>query len=300
MYWGSVRFFKHVILGAVAILLVVSIGSAFYFGFSCHRLAGQVALLSRDEVEKGGMFTVYAAEDSDNAGSNALLSYQKNFLELYVENNFSYVKPKNKTVYLTFDDGPSSLTPKVLDILKQYGVKATFFIVYKDSDQAKSYYKRMVDEGHTLAVHSTTHIYKQIYASVDAFLNDFEGTSNLLEDVTGTKPQLFRFPGGSINAYNRGIYMQLIAEMMRRGYTYYDWNVGSNDTAMRVSAEQIEKNVVDGVRQNYESNVLMHDAASNTNTLAALPGIIETLQSEGYSFAALDQSVRPVTFGYVD
>ena len=304
MYWGSVRFFKHLILLTVAAMILAPTGLAVYYGRAYHNLKEYTAhswLPDKAELWSGSL--VYASNGlwpSQPAKSANPLPYQKKYPNLYIENDFTYETPGSKTVYLTFDDGPTELTPKVLDTLKEYDIKATFFIVYRDSDTAKALYKRMIAEGHTLAVHSTTHKYKEIYQSVDTFMDDFATTANMLEDVTGVKPEIFRFPGGSINSYNRSVYIPIIAEMTRRGYTYYDWNVGSGDTSKQKSAADIYNNVVNGVASHQESIVLMHDLASHESTLAALSQIIKTLRDSGYTFAPLTKTVRPVSFSYPD
>ena len=313
MYFGSVRFFKHLILTVLAAMIILPLLSAIYFGINCHRLQAEVnaltqnadnrqapSLLSQNESARGGLIMSYAAEASDikAAQSDPSFSYQHAYPELYIENDFIHQAPEQKTVYLTFDDGPSALTGKVLDILKENDIKATFFIVYKDSPEAQALYKRMIKEGHTVGVHSTTHEYKDVYQSVDSYLKDFAQTATMLADVTGVKPEIFRFPGGSINVYNSSFYMETIAEMTRRGYTYYDWNVSSGDTSSKKSSATIYQNVVSGVREHQESIVLLHDLASHHSTLDALPKIITTLKSEGFVFASLNKDVRPITFSY--
>lgn len=234
-----------------------------------------------------------------SADPNESLSYQKSYPDLYVENDFNFVKSKDNVVYLTFDDGPNvNVTPRVLDVLKQYDVKATFFVIYKEGEAEEALYKRIVDEGHTIAVHTSSHSYNAIYSSVDAYLADFEKISSKIESVTGVKPEIFRFPGGSINSYNVGLYQELIAEMLRRGYVYYDWHVSSGDASgPSVSADKIKNNVLNTTNDK-EAIVLMHDGPGHGATADALPGIIEGLKSKGYRFAALDNSVTPSCFGY--
>ena len=169
-----------------------------------------------------------------NVDADGTLPYQKEYENLYIDNGFSFAVPdKNEKVwYLTFDDGPNTeVTPKVLDTLKEYGAKATFFVIYRDGEEEKALYKRIVEESHTLGIHSTTHNYTQIYASVESYLENFSKISNHLEEITGLKPEIFRFPGGSVNSYNKSVYQQIIAEMARRGYVYYDWNYSSGDAS---------------------------------------------------------------------
>lgn len=131
----------------------------------------------------------------------------------------------DNAVYLTFDDGPSARTDEILEILDKYGVKATFFVVGANEEGDLERMQKIVAAGHTLAIHSYSHDYKKIYASVEAYLEDFNQMFCQIYEATGVKPQIFRFPGGSVNSYNVGIHQQLIAEMTRRGFVYFDWNV---------------------------------------------------------------------------
>ena len=135
----------------------------------------------------------------------------------------------DNAVYLTFDDGPSARTDEILEILDKYGVKATFFVVGANEEGDLERMQKIVAAGHTLAIHSYSHDYKKIYASVEAYLEDFNQMFCQIYEATGVKPQIFRFPGGSVNSYNVGIHQQLIAEMTRRGFVYFDWNVANGD-----------------------------------------------------------------------
>lgn len=236
-----------------------------------------------------------------NLDTNETLEYQSKYSDLYVENDFEWEDLSDEKIcYLTFDDGPDSdNTARILDVLKEYNVKATFFVIYKDYKTERELYKRIVDEGHTIGVHTASHNYNKIYGSVDAYLSDFERISEQIEKSTGVKPEIFRFPGGSINAYNAGIYREIIAEMVRRGYTYYDWNASSGDAAASyVSKADIVDNVLNKNKKLSKKIVLMHDGKGHSTTADALPEIIEGLQKQGYKLEALTKEVEPVCFGY--
>lgn len=236
-----------------------------------------------------------------NLDPNETLEYQSKYSTLYVDNDFKWEdRSDEKICYLTFDDGPDSdNTANILDILKEYDVKATFFVIYKDYKEDRELYKRIVDEGHTIGVHTASHNYTKIYSSVDAYLSDFERISQQIEQTTGVKPEIFRFPGGSVNAYNSGTYREIIAEMIRRGYTYYDWNSSSGDAASSyVSKNDIVDNVLNTGKKLSKKIVLMHDGKGHGTTVDALPEIIEGLQEQGYKLEALTKEVEPVCFGY--
>lgn len=223
------------------------------------------------------------------------------FPNLYV-NKPEYIphEPGDKVVYLTFDDGPSNLTIPVLDVLDRYGIKATFFVVGKTSEEDKEALRQTVNRGHTLAIHSYTHQYEEIYASPEAFLKDFSRMRDLIYDTTGVEPTIYRYAGGSVNSYNKKTARAITDEMNRRGYTYYDWNVDSGDAQHGSTAESIYQNVISQTTKYDKAIVLMHNSSVKKDTLDQLPRIIETLQSKGYRFAALDPTVQPINFRLPD
>ena len=218
--------------------------------------------------------------------------------DLYVEKpEYTPHKPGDKVVYLTFDDGPSDYTLPLLDVLDQYGVKATFFDVGIRTDVAEKAMKETVKRGHVLAVHSYTHDFRSIYQSPNAFLEDFKKERDYIRSVTGVEPTIFRFAGGSINGFNKGTAKSIIKEMERRGYTYYDWNVDSQDaTGNNIPTQRIYNNVIQGVKGKDKAIVLMHNTNLKRTTLEILPSIIEELQRMGYRFDVLDNTVEPVQF----
>ena len=199
---------------------------------------------------------------------------------------------------LTFDDGPSANTDRVLEILDRYGVKATFFVVGKTGAADQERMKRIVAAGHTIGMHSWSHDYKRVYASVEAFLDEFNRLYQWIHEVTGVYPSVYRFPGGSINGYNRGVYQEIIAEMTRRGFVYFDWNASAQDaTVSPRPAWDIPADCLKGVDKDL-AVVLCHDSAARGTTVDALPAVIEGYQAAGYTFSALHPGVRPITFGY--
>ncbi|MBQ7816050.1 MAG: polysaccharide deacetylase, partial [Oscillospiraceae bacterium] len=197
------------------------------------------------------------------------------------------------------DDGPSANTETVLDILKSNNIKTTFFVVNNDIEAQQYLYKRIVDEGHTLGIHTYSHQYRDIYSSVDAYLADFNKMYEKVYELTGTKPTVFRFPGGSINTYNQNFYTELIAEMLRRGFTYYDWNVSSGDAGVTFNSPAIQNAVLSGIGSKNKSIVLMHDSSTKQATVGALQGIIDALK-DTHEFRAIDNTVEPSVFTYKD
>ncbi|MBE6033328.1 MAG: polysaccharide deacetylase [Clostridiales bacterium] len=302
MYFGSVRFYKHVILITMALIVISSVTSCAFMAISNYHMKkllrenGLAASAHTPSINSDDT----AATDIRKQYNSASFDYQKLYPLLNIDNDFIYDEDLPKSVYLTFDDGPSSLTSQILDILKEHNVQATFFINYSDSMESQALYRRMLEEGHTIGVHSTCHQYATIYQSTAAFLDDFAQTAFMLEQVTGVKPEILRFPGGSINSYSKAVYQQTIGEMLRRGYTYYDWNVSADDATSTVTRDQIYNNVVNGVQKYNKSIVLMHDSSNKYDTLSALPDIIEKLKSQDYRFYPITKDVKPVAFDYVD
>lgn len=209
-----------------------------------------------------------------------------------VSNNILPSIVSDKTIYLTFDDGPSSLTSGILDILERENIPATFFIIGTHLDEYRDVIIRSYLDGNTIALHSNTHDYKYIYTSEDNYYNDLRTLNNRLFSITGHRSRILRFPGGSSNTvskkYNNGIMTRLTDKMNDNDYYYFDWNVDSTDASGQVSADKIYKSVTDNLR--YSKNiVLMHDSAVKKTTLEALDAIIKFGKQHGYTFARIDK-----------
>lgn len=207
---------------------------------------------------------------------------------LAVEDNLRTAdEPMN--VYLTFDDGPSENTPEILEILKKHNVKATFFVTGKEGDEAEEWYRQIVADGHTLGMHSYSHKYSVLYDSLDSFKDDFTKLSQKLEDITGEKCWVYRFPGGSSNQVSNTDMNEFIDYLGEQGMTYYDWNVVCGDATSQIyTADELVQNVMTDVVKYKNSVVLMHDAAEKDSTVEALEIILEKLED-------MDAQVLPIT-----
>ena len=194
-------------------------------------------------------------------------------------------------VYLTFDDGPSIYTDDILDILDEYGVKATFFVVGRENTASYARYLRIVEEGHTLGMHSYSHVYSDIYASPEAFAEDTQRIRSLLEDVTGQTPVFYRFPGGSSNDVSATDVRELAEYLESQGIIYFDWNVSSGDAGrVPLTSDQIVQNALSGIQTRDTTVILLHDTAAKRSTVYALPRILEALQ-------AMDNvEILPITY----
>lgn len=196
-----------------------------------------------------------------------------------------------KKVYLTFDDGPSVNTEKILNILDSYGVKGNFFVVGTNSENLKKMYKRIVDEGHVLGMHSYSHKYSEVYRSKDAFVEDLDKISELIYEETGMRPTIYRFPGGSSNNVSRVPMSELIEILNERGITYYDWNVLSGDATNPILPTQdIIDNSLKNIGYYEEAMILFHDLSNKTTTVEALPQIIEALLERGITIAPINDT----------
>lgn len=185
-----------------------------------------------------------------------------------------------RKVYLTFDDGPSGNTNRILDILADYDVKATFFVVGKEEEEYQALYKRIVEEGHTLAMHSYSHRYNEIYQSVESFSSDLSRLQEFLYDTTGVWCRYCRFPGGSSNKVSRVDMHDLINYLDEQDMSYFDWNISSGDAGSSyISSQEIIRNCTAKLREYDEAIILLHDASNKNSTVEALPGLIETIQA---------------------
>ena len=191
----------------------------------------------------------------------------------------------NKTVYLTFDDGPSNHTDQILDMLDKYGIKATWFVCGKPSDANKEMIKEISDRGHTIGLHSYSHDY-DIYKSLDAFEKDYNKLADLLKEILGYEPKYFRFPGGSSNNYCKSLTIQpFIKFVMNRGSNYYDWNVINCDAdGKKHTNQEMIDSVVNGCVDHETCMVLMHDTNAKMQTLETLEETIQILVSKGAKF----------------
>lgn len=196
-------------------------------------------------------------------------------------------KLEPNTIYLTFDDGPrDGTTDKILDILKDKGVKATFFVTSNGSDEL---IKRIVREGHSVGIHTSSHRYDIIYSSIDNYYDDLNIVKDRIYNLTGLSTNLIRFPGGSSNTiskqYNNGIMSFLTKDVISKGYQYYDWNIDSGDAIYNNSISNIYNTVINNISNDKYNVILMHD--TKNKTVEVLPMIIDYAKNNGYNFKAL-------------
>ena len=262
------------------------------------RQKNELETLTQQQSERlAALEAQVAAAAAATTSTTSAGGYQALYPDFYAPQTDSANSAPNKTAYLTFDDGPSGNTDIILQTLQEENVKATFFVVGTDNADNLARMRRIVQEGHTIGMHSYSHSYKKIYASVEAFLKDMYQVFNLIKDTTGVTPTCFRFPGGSINSYNKAVYKDIKAEMIRRGFVPYDWNVSSGDASTtKYTPEQLTGYVLNGIGSKSRIIVLMHDSSSKENTAQAVRQIIIGIREKGFIFAPLDYQTKPILF----
>lgn len=323
-YFGSVRFFKNLIFAVYIATIALSVVLCVQANTELAAARQEVEELTRQVQsyqERAQAFsplsTVVAKDDDpsvpyadgteqtvEGSESDATFeapAYQELFPDFYAPQEVTADQQTDKTAYLTFDDGPSSCTDRILDILADHGITATFYVVANDDEVTAQRLQRIVDEGHTLGMHSGSHQYRSIYSSVEAFLEDMYQVFCLIRDVTGVAPTTFRCPGGSINTYNYGIYQEILAEMLRRGFVPCDWNLSAEDAITdKISSGEIVHNIVDDAPNFNRAFILMHDSEAKTSTVNALDEVITQLTEQGFTFQSVTPEVKPMLFGYDD
>lgn len=204
------------------------------------------------------------------------------FGSFYAKNDYSFAQTQDgKEIYLTFDDGPSDrTTPKILDILKEEGVKATFFIVGRNAVTRKGIIEREVAEGHTVGIHSYSHCYNEIYKSPESLLNDIDRCDKVIKSITGKSAEVYRFPGGSF-----GLDQKFISAVSDRNLRYVDWNASTCDAEIiNATPEQLYKAAVSTPVYRDKIVLLSHDATDKAATVDALKSIIDYYKQSGYKF----------------
>ncbi len=204
-------------------------------------------------------------------------------------------------VYLTFDDGPSENTGEILDILAEHDVKATFFVSGREDEESQELYRRIVEEGHTLGMHSYANKYNVIYQSRAAFEQDYRQLRDYLYEVTGVECRYYRFPGGSSNQVSNVPMSELIGFLNEQNTVYYDWNVSAGDAALAAfSPDEIIQNVTMDVDKYKTSVVLMHDSADSSATVEALGPLIEALRGSGAEILPIDEDTQVIQYVKAD
>ena len=292
MYFGSVRFFKNLILAFI--IIAIGLGA----GFALHYHHNLVKTQEELDSLKGATSQFLSQDALGNISFSGEkdLPYQNLYPEFYAPRTPVTTEQPDNVIYLTFNEGPTAQTTAILSALAQSNVKATFFVTAQDQgEEAKEALRAIADAGHTIGLLSWSNNYSVIYSSVEAYLDDMNRLFTYIQDTTGVTPSVFRFPGGSLNSYNTGLYQELIAEMLRRGFVPFDWNISAQDTSLETAAE-VSNRVVSLAETMPRSIVLLH--STGEVTADAIKDIVEPLKENGFLFAPLTEEVRPILFSY--
>lgn len=290
---------KTGIMVTVAVWMLGSLLVMMILGVQVIRLGGQVKHLEKMMQTQS---TQQAEVSQETEASTEIVKeetqqtvFDQIMTGIDAEDNLAQ-KGDTHEVYLTFDGGPDANTDKILDILQQYGVKATFFVVGNNSEDMKAVYKRIVDDGNTLGMHSYSNQFSTIYASTEAFEEDFDKLSDYLKTVTGKESLFYRFPGGSSNEISNVDMSEFVRILNQKGITYFDWNVSAGDTASNYTVEDVVANVTVGVSRYKTSVVLLHDGDDKSTTVEALGPLIEALQKMDAKILPIDKNTKVIQY----
>lgn len=281
---------KKIIIGSIIFAIAIPVFLCVLLFIKVYQLQNQVDLLleMKKQIENENDFidveesqkedVMFVANLNENKKTVQNTEQKNDLSEVKDELNERDIESNKRKIYLTFDDGPSEYTDSILDILKEYDVKATFFVNGKEDLRYISQYQRIVDEGHTLGMHSYSHDYKEIYDSLASFSQDFYKLKNFLYDITGVNCNVFRFPGGSSNRVSNLDISELITFLETEEVEFYDWNISSQDASKKIlGVETIVENVMISIENYQTAVVLMHDSTLKKSTVDALPIIIERI-----------------------
>ncbi len=291
---------KNVIILTISIWMIASLVAIIILSAAVVHLNGKVNRLS--ESVQSSQKNVMKETDTESVVNSKATDTQ---LEVNryenVETGIDSADNKAENgdthkVYLTFDSIPGENTDKILDVLKQYHVKATFFVTGDKSDEAKAVYKRIVKEGHTLGMHSFCNQYSTIYASTEAFEKDYNKLSAYLKKVTGEDSLYYRFPGGSSNQISNVNMAEFVHVLNEKNISYFDWNVSAGDTSGDYTVDDIVNNVTDGIENYKTSVVLLHDGEDKATTVEALGPMIEALQKMDASILPIDENTKIIQY----
>ncbi|MEE1033440.1 MAG: polysaccharide deacetylase family protein [Agathobacter sp.] len=291
---------KTGIVMTISIWMLVSLIAIIVLTVTVVRLNSRVYKM---ELKQNSTASVQLSE-TESTGSGELDSVLLQDTQIQSENvireldsaDNAYSKGDTRKVYLTFDCVPGENTAAILDTLAKYNTKATFFVVGDASGENAQIYQRIVNEGHTIAMHSFSNSYSDVYKSKDAFTNDLKQISDYISKTTGVTPKYYRFPGGSMNHISNVNMDELVKILNSDKITYFDWNVSAGDTSADYTADDVVNNVISGV-QNYKTSVvLLHDDSNKSTTAEAIEPLIEALNNISAEILPIDENTYVVQY----
>ena len=282
---------KTGIIMTIAIWMLVSLLAIIILSVQVFQLNKQMAAISAGGIITGNNTGIQNVEEQALDEE----SYANVVTGIDTEDNFATEGDVHK-VYLTFNSVPGDNTNDILDVLAQYDVKATFFVVGSEEEGAAEIYQRIVNEGHTIGMHSYSNQYSLIYSSTKAFKEDYVKLSDYLYELTGTRSKFYRFPGGSGNEISNVNMAEFVHILNQEQITYFDWNVSAGDAASSYSMEDVLTNVLDGISKYKTSVVLLHDGPNKSTTVEVLGSLIQTLQSQGAEILPIDENTNVIQY----
>lgn len=291
--FGSVAFFRRLIaLGTLIILLVLALALIL----TSNRL-GKIKE-DLDYYKSNNAAGSVLAESTAVQKDGEHFDYEMMYPDMYVSSPSEHTRlyDAERFAYLTFTGSANEVTESILDALAMYDVKGTFFIYGGESEEAKAVMKRIVDEGHAIGIYAYDQSQKELYSSIDTYMESFHKQFVLIDDATGVKTNIFRFAGGTTNKYNAVIRQPLCAEMVRRGFSYYDWNCTGGDNLAGATKESIVETALATGGEKQRLFMMLHCTKANGATAQALPDIIEHYRDAGYEFKAITNDIQPMAF----
>lgn len=281
---------KTGIVMVIGIWMLVSFLAIIILSIQVIKLNNQISIMMKNVVQLEN-------EVKPSSGYTQLdeESYANIVTGIDTEDNYA-VEGDTHQVYLTFNSIPGENTNAILDVLAQYNVKATFFVSGSDEEGADAVYQRIVNEGHTIGMHSYSNQYSLIYSSRDAFIEDYVKLSDYIYQLTGTRCTYYRFPGGSGNEISNLNMAEFVHILNQEQITYFDWNVSAGDAAGSYTVEDVQKNVLEGISKYKTSVVLLHDGTNKSTTVEALGALIESLQSQGAIILPIDEDTNVIQY----
>lgn len=283
----------------IMVLMVLVVFLSMNLAKSDEKADKYVQDMDKLKQEQDRLLKVSEDYESQVSGLNSTISELESINEQYSVKNGELesiisqngvkgqLNEEEKVVFLTFDDGPSELTPQFLEVLDSYGVHATFFVTYQPQFEAT--YKQIAENGNAIQIHTATHDYDSIYKSVDAYVADFNQAYDYVCSVIDKKPVCYRFPGGSTNSYGKSIVRDIARTMEDKGFQFVDWNVSVGDGSAKATKESMVQKIMAESEGKKHIVMLAHDSGTKSETLAALPQIIEYYKENGYTFKVIDE-----------
>lgn len=282
---------KTGIITTIAIWMLASMIAIIILSVQVIKLNYQMSEL----LENGVVSNQGSTESSEDDYETEDNKFENIVTGIDTEDNFAS-EGDTHYVYLTFNSVPGDNTEDILDVLAQYNVKATFFVVGSEAEGVSKVYQRIVNEGHTIGMHSYSNQYSLIYSSKKAFKEDYQKLSDYIYELTGKRSEYYRFPGGSGNAISNVNMAEFVHILNQEQITYFDWNVSAGDAANSYTKQDVLDNVLGGISKYKTSVVLLHDGENKSTTVEALGSLIEELKNQGAVILPIDEDTKEIQY----